>query len=162
MKTLVFTFEFVSAYSQPMWSGVCCVLSCFSCVQFRAMLWTVAGQAALSMGFSRQEHWCGMLGPLPGDLPNPGIEPMSSMSPALAGRLFTTGTTWQTIYMCVCVCLCVCVCVHISESLLYLKLTQYCKTTILQFKKEGVLPWLFCQQDTECRHISGVSLESVL
>ena len=66
------------------------------------------------------------------------------------------------IYVCVCMSVCVRVCVHISESLLYLKLTQYCKTTILQFKKEGVLPWLFCQQDTECRHISGVSLESVL
>ena len=40
-----------------------------------------------SMGFSRQEYWCGLLGPLPGDLPDPGIEPVS---PALAGGFFTT------------------------------------------------------------------------
>ena len=42
--------------------------------------WTVARQAPLSMGFSRQEYWSGLPFPSPGDLPNPGIE---SMSPAL-------------------------------------------------------------------------------
>ena len=42
------------------------------------------------MGFSRQEHWSGLPCPLPGDLPNPGIEPMSPASPELAGRFFTT------------------------------------------------------------------------
>ena len=40
-------------------------------------LWTVAYQAPLSMGFSRQEYWSGLPCPLPGDLPDPGIEPMS-------------------------------------------------------------------------------------
>ena len=45
------------------------------------------GQAPLSMGFSRQEYWSGSPFPTPGDLPNPGIEPVS---PALAGRFFTT------------------------------------------------------------------------
>ena len=39
--------------------------------------WTVAHQAPLSMGFSRQEHWSGFPCPPPGDLPNPGIEPAS-------------------------------------------------------------------------------------
>ena len=39
--------------------------------------WTVAGQAPLSMGFSRQEYWSGLPFPSPGDLPNPGIEPWS-------------------------------------------------------------------------------------
>ena len=39
--------------------------------------WTVAHQAPLSMGFSRQEYWSGFLFPFPGDLPNPGIEPKS-------------------------------------------------------------------------------------
>ena len=39
--------------------------------------WTVACQAPLSMGFSRQEHWNGLPFPFPGDLPNPGIEPGS-------------------------------------------------------------------------------------
>ena len=39
--------------------------------------WTVACQAPLSMGFSRQEYWSGLLFPSPGDLPNPGTEPKS-------------------------------------------------------------------------------------
>ena len=39
--------------------------------------WTVACQAPLSMGFSRQEHWSGFPFPSPGDLPNPGLEPGS-------------------------------------------------------------------------------------
>ena len=50
------------------------------------MLWTVACQALLSMGFSRQEYWNGLPFPSPGNLPDPGIEPMS---PALAGGFFT-------------------------------------------------------------------------
>ena len=47
-------------------------------------------QASLSMGFPRQEHWSELSFSTPGDLPNPGIEPMSLVSPALAGRFFTT------------------------------------------------------------------------
>ena len=47
------------------------------------MLWTVACWAPLSMGFSRQEYWSGLPCPPPGDLPNPGIEPASPVSPAL-------------------------------------------------------------------------------
>ena len=49
--------------------------------------WTVAHQAPLSMGFSRQEYWSGLPFPSAGDLPDPGIEPRS---PALAGTPFTT------------------------------------------------------------------------
>ena len=45
------------------------------------------------MGFSRQEYWSGLPFPSPGDLPNPGIEPVSLLSPALAGGFFTTSTT---------------------------------------------------------------------
>ena len=59
--------------------------------------WTVAHQAPLSMGFSKQEHWSGLPFPPPGDLPNPGIEPASLASPALAGGFFTTalpGPPW--------------------------------------------------------------------
>ena len=54
---------------------------------------TVAHQSPISMRFSRQEHWSGLLSPSPGDLPNPGIELTSFTSPALAGRFFTTSTT---------------------------------------------------------------------
>ena len=52
--------------------------------------WTVAFQAPLSMGFSRQEYWSGLPFPPLGDLPDPGIEPMSPVSPAQAGRFFVT------------------------------------------------------------------------
>ena len=51
--------------------------------------WTVAHQVPISMGFSRQEYWRGLLFPPPGDLPDPGTEPMSLVSPALAGSFFT-------------------------------------------------------------------------
>ena len=52
--------------------------------------WTVVRQASLSMEFSRQEHWSGLPFPTPGHLPDPGVEPVSLASPALAGRFFTT------------------------------------------------------------------------
>ena len=51
--------------------------------------WTVALQAPLSMGFPRQDYWSGLPFPSPGDLPDPGIEPASSSSPALAGGFCT-------------------------------------------------------------------------
>ena len=54
---------------------------------------TVAHQALLSMGFFRQEYWSWLAFPPPGDLPNPGIKPLSLMSPALAGGFFTTSAT---------------------------------------------------------------------
>ena len=53
-------------------------------------LWTIACQASLSMGFSRQEYWSGLLCPLAGGLPHLGIEPTSLMSHALADRFFIT------------------------------------------------------------------------
>ena len=52
--------------------------------------WAVAHHGSLSMGFSRQECWSRLQFPPPRDLPNPGIEPMSPVSPALVGLLFTT------------------------------------------------------------------------
>ena len=58
--------------------GRAILLSRFSRVGLFATSWTVALQAPLSMGFSRQEYWRGLPFPSPGDLPNPGIEPMSS------------------------------------------------------------------------------------
>ena len=57
-----------------------------------ATLWAVAHQTSLSMGFSRQEYWSGFPCPPPGDLPDPGLEPMSLMSHVLAGRFFTTSS----------------------------------------------------------------------
>ena len=71
------------------------MLSHFSRVQLFVTLWTVACQASLSMRISRQEHWGELSCPPPGDLPDSGIEPISLMSPALAGRFFTTSATWE-------------------------------------------------------------------
>ena len=61
-----------------------CVLSH---VQLFETPWTVACQASLSMEFSKQEYWSRLSYPVPGDLPDPRIEPMS---PTLAGGFFTT------------------------------------------------------------------------
>ena len=68
------------------------MLSCSSCARLFATPWTVTHQAPLSVGYTRQECWSGLPCPLPGGLPNPGMEPepMSLMSPALTGRFFTT------------------------------------------------------------------------
>ena len=58
-------------------------------------LWTVARQAPVSMGFSRQEYWSGLSCPPKMDLLDPGIKPMSLMSPVLAGGFFTANSTWE-------------------------------------------------------------------
>jgi len=72
-----------------------CMLSRFSHVWLFATLRTVASQALLSLGFSRQEYRSGLPCPPPGDLPNPVTEPKSPMSPALAGGFFITRATWE-------------------------------------------------------------------
>ena len=77
-----------------------CVLSCFSRVQLFATRWPVACQAPLSTGFSGQEYWSGLpcpRPPPPGDLPDPGMEPASLMSPELAGNFFATSATWKAL-----------------------------------------------------------------
>ena len=73
-----------------------CVSQCYhgaklfqSCLTLLAH-WTGAHWAPLSMGFFRQEYWSGSPWPLPGDLPDPGIEPASLMPLAWAGGFFTT------------------------------------------------------------------------
>ena len=59
------------------------VVESLSHVQLFAILWTVAHQAPLFMEFSRQEYWSELPFPIPEDIPHPGIEPKSHMSPAL-------------------------------------------------------------------------------
>ena len=91
-------------------------------VQLFATSWAVARQAPLSMGFPRQECWSGMPFPPPGDLPNPGIEPESPVAPALAGRFLTTkpkesGEKKKG---------------KKNHFAVPLKLTQNCKSTVLQ------------------------------
>ena len=75
-----------------------CVWCVLSHVQLFATPWTVACQAPLSMGFSRQEYWSGLPFTSPGDLPNPGIEPKSLASLALAATFFSTSTTWEALF----------------------------------------------------------------
>ena len=60
-----------------------CMLSHFSRVQLLVILWTVARQAPLSVGFFRQEYWSGLPFPPPGDLSDPGIGLVSPEAPAL-------------------------------------------------------------------------------
>jgi len=73
------------------------MLSHFNCVRFFVTLWTVACQAPLSMGFSRQEYWSGLPCPPPGDLPDPGIEPTSTVAPAFQvdSLQLPKGKPWQ-------------------------------------------------------------------
>ena len=65
-------------------------------VRLFAAPWTVVYQAPLSMGFSRQEYWSGLLFPSPGDLPDPGIKPGSSY---IAGRCFTVWAIREVPYL---------------------------------------------------------------
>ena len=72
--------------SRAAWEGsdthhCCCLLRRCSVIGF-VTLWTVALQAPLSTGFSRQEYWSGLLYPPPGDLPDPEIKPTSPDFPA--------------------------------------------------------------------------------
>ena len=73
-----------------------CLPSCFSCFRLFATLQTIARQAPLSLGCSRQEHWSGFPFPPPRDLSELGLKPVSLTSPAWAGRFFTTSTAWTS------------------------------------------------------------------
>ena len=72
-------------FEMPM---ICCVFSVMS--DSLQPLGLVIHQAPLFMEFSRQEYWSGLSFSTPGDLPDPGIKPVSAASPVLAGKLFTT------------------------------------------------------------------------
>ena len=81
-----------------MWSEAPPVIICYCCLVAQLCLtfvtpWTVALQAFLSMGFSRQEYWRELSSSPPGDLSDPGIK---SASLALAGGFFTTSATWPS------------------------------------------------------------------
>ena len=73
------------------------LLSRFSRFRLSVTPWTVARKAPLAMGFSREEYWSGLLCPPPGECPNPGIEPGSLTSLALAGGFFTTSAAWEVL-----------------------------------------------------------------
>ena len=83
------------------WHTLFCVF--FLCVHAKLLqscptlcnLRTIAYQAPLSVGFSRHEYWSEFPCPPPGNLPDPGIEPLFLMSPTLAGKFFITNATWE-------------------------------------------------------------------
>ena len=60
--------------------------------------WTIARQAPLSMGFSRQEYWSGLLCPPPRDLPDPGAAPTSLSPAASAGGIFISSATGRHFF----------------------------------------------------------------
>ena len=76
-----------------------CECAVLSRVRLFVTPWTAAHQAALSMGFSRQEYWSGLLCQPTGDLPHPRTEPTSLSSPALAGGFFTTELPGKPLMM---------------------------------------------------------------
>ena len=96
-----------SSFSLPFSPGTCLsfqdpyasqprnMLRSFSHVLLFETPWTVACQTPLSVGFPKQEYWSGSSFPPPGDLSDPGIEPASLASPALAGGFFITSATWE-------------------------------------------------------------------
>jgi len=83
-------------------------------------LWIVAHQAPLSMGFSRQEYWSGLLCPPPEDLPNSGIK---LRSPILQTGSLPSDPPGKPIYM------------KLNHFAIHLKLVNHCESTILQFKR---------------------------
>ena len=85
----------MSAVHESEFTPLVCVLSHLRGVCLFVTPQTVARQATLSMGFSREEYWSGLPFPSPGDLPDSGIEPTSFIPPVLAGRFFTTSATWE-------------------------------------------------------------------
>ena len=115
-----------------------CMLCCFSHVWLLVTPRTIAHQAPLSMEFSRQEYWSGLPCSLPGDLSNPGIK---SMSPALAGRFFTSEPpgkphvctyVYSVIYIYSDIYIRIYIHIYFA---IHLRLTQYYKSNILLFKK---------------------------
>ena len=91
-------------------------------------------QAPLSTGFSRREYWSGLPSSLAGDLPDPGIEPESLVSPALAGGFLTTSATWEALMQ-------------------FLFLTIHTSLTVSRFNKR----WARCTEKATAPHSSTLA-----
>ena len=94
-------------YDHPSWLKhyLCIYLDMLVCMWAWSVVsdsetpWTVAHQAPLFMGFPRQEYWSGLPFPSPGDLPDPGIEPVSLASPTLVSVFFTTAPPGKPLWI---------------------------------------------------------------
>ena len=137
-------------------------ISCFSHVWLSATPWTVAHQAPLLMRFPRQEYWSGLPCPPPGNLPDPGIKLASLMSPALAGRFFTTSATWEALeeeWIHVYVWLSL-FAVHLNLSTLLISYTSIQSKQFLKRKpQEAPSPLLLCE-NTARRRLSKPGSET--
>ena len=91
----------VSMGSQRVWHDWATSLSLFMLSHFQLFVtpWTITHHAPLSMEFSRLEYWNGLPFPPPGYLPDPGIEPVSLVSPVLVGGFFTHCAFFAFIYV---------------------------------------------------------------
>ena len=92
--------ENYALHSGPSGCSLGCHTTPASVVSNCVTLWTAAHQAPLSMGLSRQEHWRGLSFPPPGGLPDPWIQAMSLICPALAGGFFTTEPGLASFFVC--------------------------------------------------------------
>ena len=102
-------------------------------------LMNVALQAPLSVGFSRQEYWSGLLCPPPRDLPEPGIEPVS---PTLAGGLQLVPHTFSfTVCVCVCVCVLATLSVRFSGIKYIHNVVQSSPLSISKTSLSQMIPW---------------------
>ena len=117
--------------ANPLWpnyTSFCCAKSLQSYLTLCDLMDCIARQTPLSLGFSRQEYWSGLPFSSPRDIPDPGIEPVSLISLALAGRFFTTSATWEAPILHQ---------VHVrSHSVIYSMLCEFvCSTNKLVFLK---------------------------
>ena len=124
------------------------MLSCFNHVQLCATLWTVAHQAPLSMGFSRQEYWSGLPFSFPEDFLNPGLGTWVSH---IAGRFFTIWATrkapgkmylhWKYSSCCMCAKLCLTLCDTPCQTPLSMGFSRQECWSGLPFPPPGDLPY---------------------
>ena len=97
LHNFIVVVTFILSHTCSIVSFDMCVCYVPSVMSDFVALRTVAHQAPLSLGFSRQEYWSRLPCPAPGGLPDPGTESMSLISPALAAGFFTSSTTWKAL-----------------------------------------------------------------
>ena len=123
--------------------GVCvCVCMCV-CWLSRVIPWLVTCQAPLSMGFSRQGYWSGLLFPTPGDLLDSG-RPASLAFPALASRFFTTAPPGHTQFYLLSLRICHFLVPPIYRSIQYVSFCVWCISLVLMFV--GALNMIFISE----------------
>ena len=113
----------------------------FSRVRRFVTLCTVACQAPLSMGFSRQECWNEFPCPPLGHFPDPGIEPPSCASPALADRFFNTGLTGKPKVKVKSIQLCLTLCDPLDYTVHGILQARILEWVAILFSRGSFQPW---------------------